>query len=212
MVRHARWTRRPFGDAALVVVGLGSETGLDRPLYRRGACAWPAHRSGSGTGSWPSTWRAASPAMRPSRWARRPSTRPSPLTFHRRKRAHVLEPARGLCGEVVVADIGLGRRTPTTLFENDPRPLAGGKFPWPVETAHKHARGRPIVVSGEAWRTGAARRAARSGLRVGAGLVQYVLSPPDALLVNAAHLEGDAGPLRDRAGTGAGRPARPRRR
>ena len=45
-----------------------------------------------------------------------------------------------------------------------------------------------IVVSGEAWRTGAARLAARGGLRIGAGLVT-VLSPPDALAVNAAHLE-----------------------
>ena len=44
------------------------------------------------------------------------------------------------------------------------------------------------MVSGEAWRTGAARLAARAGLRIGAGLVT-VLSPPDALAVNAAHLE-----------------------
>jgi hydroxyethylthiazole kinase-like uncharacterized protein yjeF len=54
--------------------------------------------------------------------------------------------------------------------------------------AHKNTRGRLIVVSGEAWRTGAARLAARGGLRIGAGLVT-VLSPPDALAVNAAHLE-----------------------
>ena len=44
------------------------------------------------------------------------------------------------------------------------------------------------MVSGEAWRTGAARLAARAGLRVGAGLVT-LLSPPDALVVNSAHLE-----------------------
>jgi hydroxyethylthiazole kinase-like uncharacterized protein yjeF len=45
-----------------------------------------------------------------------------------------------------------------------------------------------VVVSGEAWSTGAARLAARGALRVGAGLVT-VLSPPDALASNAAHLE-----------------------
>jgi hydroxyethylthiazole kinase-like uncharacterized protein yjeF len=62
------------------------------------------------------------------------------------------------------------------------------KFPWPANVAHKMTRGRLIVVSGEAWRTGAARMAARAGLRIGAGLVT-VLSPLDALAVNAAHLE-----------------------
>lgn len=108
------------------------------------------------------------------------------VTFHRKKPAHVLEPGRSLCGEVVVADIGLADR-PTRLFENGPE-LWGARFPWPAVNAHKHARGRLIVVSGEMWSTGAARLAARGGLRIGAGLVT-VLSPPDALLVNAAHLE-----------------------
>jgi hydroxyethylthiazole kinase-like uncharacterized protein yjeF len=45
-----------------------------------------------------------------------------------------------------------------------------------------------VVVSGEAWSTGAARLSARAGLRIGAGLVT-ILSPPDAVGVNAAHLE-----------------------
>ena len=105
------------------------------------------------------------------------------VTFHRKKPAHVLEPGRSLCGEVVVADIGLGP-TPTKLFENGPD-LWGRRFPWPATNAHKHSRGRLIVVSGEMWSTGAARLAARAGLRIGAGLVT-VLSPADALLVNAA--------------------------
>jgi ADP-dependent NAD(P)H-hydrate dehydratase / NAD(P)H-hydrate epimerase len=108
------------------------------------------------------------------------------VTFHRRKIAHVLEPGRALCGEVVVADIGLTSQ-PTRLFENGPE-LWLGRFPWPAVNAHKHSRGRLIVVSGEMWSTGAARLSARAGLRIGAGLVT-LLSPPDALLVNAAHLE-----------------------
>jgi hydroxyethylthiazole kinase-like uncharacterized protein yjeF len=108
------------------------------------------------------------------------------VTFHRRKLAHVLQPGRALCGEVVVADIGLGV-TPATLFENGPE-LWLPRYPWPRVTDHKHSRGRMIVVSGEAWSTGAARLAARAGLRVGAGLVT-LLSPPEALGVNAAHLE-----------------------
>lgn len=108
------------------------------------------------------------------------------VTFHRRKPGHVLQPGRALCGEVVVADIGLGATT-AKLFENDPA-LWLNRYPWPRVNAHKHSRGRLIVVSGDAWSTGAARLAARAALRVGAGLVT-LLSPPEALMTNAAHLE-----------------------
>ncbi len=62
------------------------------------------------------------------------------------------------------------------------------RFPWPSAGGHKHDRGRLYVVSGGASSSGAARMAARAGLRIGAGLVT-VLSPPSAVLVNAAHLE-----------------------
>lgn len=73
------------------------------------------------------------------------------------------------------------------VVENAPA-LWLGAFPWPPADAHKHARGRLCVVSGEAWSTGAARLAARGGLRIGAGVVT-VLSPADAAPVHAAHLE-----------------------
>jgi hydroxyethylthiazole kinase-like uncharacterized protein yjeF len=108
------------------------------------------------------------------------------VTFHAKKAAHLLEPGRGRCGEVIVADIGLGATEGRTM-ENGPD-LWLGRFPWPTAASHKHARGRLVVVSGEAWSTGAARLAARAALRIGAGLVT-VLSPPEALPVNAAHLE-----------------------
>jgi len=108
------------------------------------------------------------------------------VTFHAKKPAHLLQPGRDRCGEVVVADIGLGP-TASKLVENGPE-LWLPRFPWPTAASHKHARGRLVVVSGEAWSTGAARLAARAGLRIGAGLVT-VLSPPEALPVNAAHLE-----------------------
>ncbi len=108
------------------------------------------------------------------------------VTFHARKPGHVLEPGRSLCGEVVVVDIGLGE-TPSKLTENSPDGWAE-RFPWPTARSHKHARGRLIVVSGDAWSTGAARLASRAGLRIGAGLVT-ILSPEEALASNAAHLE-----------------------
>ena len=110
------------------------------------------------------------------------------VTFHRKKPAHVLEPGRSLCGEVVVADIGLAApaRGAGGLFENLPDLWRAG-FPRPVTAAHKGDRGRLVVVSGPLHSTGACRLAARAGLRIGAGLVT-VASPPDALAVNASHL------------------------
>ena len=76
------------------------------------------------------------------------------VTFHRKKPAHVLEPSRGLCGEIVVADIGLAAPAGATLFENGPA-LWLDDFPWPGPQAHKHARGSLAVVSGGMSHTGA---------------------------------------------------------
>lgn len=98
----------------------------------------------------------------------------------------MLEPGRQLCGEVLVADIGLAE-TPSSLTENGPD-LWLPNFPWPTAASHKHARGRLIVISGDAWSTGAARLASRAGLRIGAGLVT-LYAGQEALAVNAAHLE-----------------------
>jgi hydroxyethylthiazole kinase-like uncharacterized protein yjeF len=128
------------------------------------------------------------------------------VTFHRKKLAHVLEPGRSLCGEVVVGDIGLGAPPASvTLHENAPA-LWSEAFPWPGIEAHKHARGALVVVSGGLTHTGAARLAARGGLRIGAGLVT-VLAPPGAVLAIAAHLEavmlaafGNPGELVEAAG------------
>lgn len=61
-------------------------------------------------------------------------------------------------------------------------------LPWPAAETHKHARGRLGVVSGKATQTGAARLAARAGLRIGAGLVR-ILCPPDAAAVIAPAIE-----------------------
>lgn len=108
------------------------------------------------------------------------------VTFHRKKPAHVLQPGRGFCGDVVLVDIGLPAPR-SSLWENTPE-LWLGKFPWPGVSAFKQSRGRLGVVSGDAWNTGASRLAARAGLRIGAGLVT-LLSPGESLSVNAAHLE-----------------------
>jgi hydroxyethylthiazole kinase-like uncharacterized protein yjeF len=68
---------------------------------------------------------------------------------------------------------------------NDPS-LWRAAVPWPGAQTHKHARGRLGVVSGGPLRTGAARLAARAGLRTGAGLVRLLCPPAAALIVAGA--------------------------
>ncbi|MGB5947882.1 MAG: NAD(P)H-hydrate dehydratase [Parvibaculum sp.] len=112
------------------------------------------------------------------------------VTFFRKKPGHVLYPGRTLCGELVVAGIGieddvLSEVAPAT-FENGPA-VWGANFPQRRAEDHKYSRGHAIVVSGGPSNTGAARLAARGALRAGAGLVT-VVSPPNAVAINAAQL------------------------
>jgi hydroxyethylthiazole kinase-like uncharacterized protein yjeF len=107
------------------------------------------------------------------------------VTFFRKKPGHLLMPGRALCGELVLADIGIPDQAANTrLHENTP---ALWRYPHPRAEGHKYDRGHCVVVCGPAHATGAARLAARGALRVGAGLVS-VASPPDAVAINAAHL------------------------
>ena len=113
------------------------------------------------------------------------------VTFFRRKPGHLLLPGRALCGETVVADIGIPESVlddiAPTQFANQPA-LWRGRFPRPGPGDHKYSRGHAVVVGGGAETTGAARLAARAALRAGSGLVT-VASPPDALATYAATLE-----------------------
>jgi ADP-dependent NAD(P)H-hydrate dehydratase / NAD(P)H-hydrate epimerase len=107
------------------------------------------------------------------------------VTFFRKKPAHLLLPGREICGEILVADIGIPAAAASSLLhENGP---GLWRYPWPQASGHKYSRGHCLVVSGPAHATGAARLAARGALRIGAGLVSLA-SPADALAVNAAHL------------------------
>jgi NAD(P)H-hydrate epimerase len=112
------------------------------------------------------------------------------VTFFRKKPGHVLLPGRMLCGDVIVAPIGIPETVletiPVRTFENGPL-LWRDAFPWPRLEGHKYSRGHAVVVSGPMHTTGAARLAARGALRAGAGLAS-VASPPGAVAVNAAHL------------------------
>jgi NAD(P)H-hydrate epimerase len=108
------------------------------------------------------------------------------VTFFRKKPGHLLLPGRSLCGELVVADIGIPDsvlvRAPPTTFENQPA-LWAQAYPWRGPDDHKYRFGHVVVVGG-ATVTGAARLAARAALRVGAGLVTLAC-PREALSIYA---------------------------
>ncbi len=90
------------------------------------------------------------------------------ITFFRKKPAHLLYPGRALCGEVVVADIGI---PPSVLTEIVPRLHENRRLDLPAAAAdtHKYRRGHAIVWSGPALATGAARLTAKSAAAAGQG-------------------------------------------
>jgi NAD(P)H-hydrate epimerase len=108
------------------------------------------------------------------------------VTFFRKKPGHLLLPGRTLCGEVVVADIGIPEGV---LEQSAPRAMENGPELWLDSLPrrklvdHKYCFGHAVVLGG-ATMTGAARLAARAALRVGAGLVS-VACPPDVLPIYA---------------------------
>lgn len=128
------------------------------------------------------------------------------VTFHRLKTGHVLLPGRALCGEIVLADIGI----PDDVVMGTPEagqgprddrvhPRAGlvrrdggaMRLALARETnfggGHKYAFGHTLVASGPAFQTGAARLSARAALRIGSGLVT-IAAPHTALPEHAAQV------------------------
>lgn len=115
------------------------------------------------------------------------------VTFCRPKPGHLLMPGRQLCGEVVVADIGITdsivaqvvkTAPPTALNDVD---LWGDDFPQPNEDANKYTRGHVLVLGGPVM-TGAARMAALAARRMGAGLVSIAV-PSAAFPLYASSVE-----------------------
>ena len=199
---HARlWTgdTLPFSISLLDTPGLVVDAlfgaGLARPLEgaaldmvqalaQRRAVVCAVDVPSGLDGATGSVWGAAAPAA-------------LTVTFFRKKPGHLLFPGRGLCGDLVVADIG----TPVAVFEapgtngaatwntweNHPQ-LWQARYPWPRLDGHKYQRGHALVLGGAAM-TGASRLTARAAMRVGAGLVSLAV-PEAAWPVYAAAMTG----------------------
>ena len=103
------------------------------------------------------------------------------ITLGALKPSHLLLPAAEHCGQVAVADIGLGDVEATVYRIVRPRLAAPGP------DANKYSRGKLLVLAGEM--PGASLLAALAGQRVGAGYVELLGSegdaPPHALVRRA---------------------------
>ncbi len=121
------------------------------------------------------------------------------VTFFRAKPGHFLLPGRLRCGELKVVDIGIPE---SVLDDISPRqwrncPAVWGQgFPWPGHQDHKYSRGHAVVVGG-AEMTGAARLAAQSAMRAGAGIVSVAVPTETAIIYKLSLPGAIVRPVRD---------------
>jgi hydroxyethylthiazole kinase-like uncharacterized protein yjeF len=113
------------------------------------------------------------------------------VTFFRKKPGHLLLPGRSHCGEIILVQIGIAEavldRIGPDAAANGPQWWLAG-FPRPSLESHKYTRGHALVAGGGVM-TGAARLAAKSALRTGAGLVTLA-APEAAFQIYSAALTG----------------------
>lgn len=97
------------------------------------------------------------------------------VTFGGYKPCHLLEPAKTVCGEVELVDIGLELACPT-LHQWTPAEVAAA-WPVPDATMDKYTRGVVGLDTGSGDYPGAAVLGAAGAIYAGAGMVRY-LGPP----------------------------------
>jgi NAD(P)H-hydrate epimerase len=108
------------------------------------------------------------------------------VTFGSPKLAHLLSPAAGSCGRVVVADIGLlsdegDVHAPEAVTARDIAPF----FPRRAAAAHKGTFGTLGIIGGAWGMAGAAALAARSAFRCGSGKVVVVAEETSRTAIHA---------------------------
>jgi ADP-dependent NAD(P)H-hydrate dehydratase / NAD(P)H-hydrate epimerase len=111
------------------------------------------------------------------------------VTFMRKKPGHLLLPGRDLCGDVVLADIGIPRGALDSMsidiWENNPE-LWREELPQLRSAGNKYSRGHVLLYGGYPM-TGASRMAARAAARSGAGLTTIAV-PERAFAIYASAL------------------------
>jgi ADP-dependent NAD(P)H-hydrate dehydratase / NAD(P)H-hydrate epimerase len=111
------------------------------------------------------------------------------VTFATKKPAHLLLPGRDLCGDIVVADIGIPQAVLDSLSIDTWENTSGlwrEKLPQLHAVGNKYSRGHALLYGGYPM-TGAARMAARAAARIGAGLTTIAV-PDKAFAIYASAL------------------------
>ncbi len=126
------------------------------------------------------------------------------VAFGAPKPCHLLPPASGACGRLVVADIGIPRprleARAARLWLAEASDVARQLPPRPLES-HKADFGRLAVIAGSRGKAGAAILAARGALRAGAGLVTIFCAESLASLFVPAIPEAMTEPLPEAGGS-----------
>jgi len=126
------------------------------------------------------------------------------------KPSHVLLPSAERCGQVTVADIGLG------AFEARTHRIGQPRFTIPSHDANKYSRGKLVVIAGDM--PGASLLAALAGQRSGAGYVELLGAGSDGAPHSLVRRDWDERALEDKRvaaivvgpGLGRGKTARNR--
>lgn len=123
-------------------------------------------------------------------WQRKDAPLPAQVTvtFGAEKPAQVLSPARGLCGDIEVADIGFSGKAIESVVAAAPArfSIADEKAvlannPWHALSgdAHKYDRGHALILGGSEGKWGAPVLAGLAALRCGAGWVTLGFAPAE---------------------------------
>jgi NAD(P)H-hydrate epimerase len=107
------------------------------------------------------------------------------VTFHTLKTGHLLGDGPDLCGEVVVADIGLSGGDPNLLVMERHDVVV----PHRPRHAFKWSSGAVLTVGGMPGLTGAAALASAAALRAGAGVSNVASTPGTDAVYQSQHLE-----------------------
>lgn len=102
------------------------------------------------------------------------------------KIAHVVEPARGACGRIVVAGLGVevspGECDEHPLWQVEPSDIAEW-YPWPTAASDKYSRGVVGLDTGSKTYPGAALLGISGALGIGVGMVRYLGGAKQTIIV-----------------------------